>query len=211
VNIALVTPQLPEARSGNWITAARYKRILAHLGHHVRLSTEYDGAECDVMIALHARRSHAAVRRFAEQRPGKPLLVVLTGTDLYRDIQQDAEAQRSLEVASRLVVLQRMGVPELPERHRAKARVVYQSVTGCHRGSAHPPSNAFKVAVVGHLRAEKDAMRTAKATRLLPAQSRIRVVHAGSDLDTALADDARRESETNPRYRWIGGIPHWRA
>lgn len=211
MNLTLVTPKLPEARSGNWITAARYKRILRHLGHRVQLTTEYDGASCDAVVALHARRSHASIRRFAERYPAKPLVVVLTGTDLYRDIHEDASAEASLEMASRLVVLQRMGVPELPERHRAKARVIYQSVTDCHPGQAHPPSNYFKVTVLGHLRPEKDSLRTALAARLLPSSSRIRVAHAGSALDARLGEAARRESHDNPRYRWLGGIPHWRA
>jgi hypothetical protein len=211
VNLTLVTPRLPEARSGNWITAARYKRILAHLGHRVQLTTEYDGSDSDALIALHARRSHPSIRGFSERWPNKPLVVVLTGTDLYRDIHEDADAQRSLELASRLVVLQRMGVPELPERHRAKTRVVYQSVSSCKAGRAGRPSNYFKVAVMGHLRPEKDPLRTALAARELPAASRIRVVHAGSPLDAGLGQEAERETSANQRYRWIGGVPHWRA
>lgn len=211
MNLTLVTPQLPEARSGNWITAARYKRILRHLGHRVQLTTEYDGADSDALIALHARRSHPSIRRWAESRPGRPLVVVLTGTDLYRDIHQDASAQASLDMASRLVVLQRMGVPELPEQHRAKTRVIYQSVTDCHAGQAKPPSTHFNVTVLGHLRPEKDSLRTALAARLLPAASRIRVTHAGAALDPSLGDEAKKESAANPRYRWLGGIPHWRA
>lgn len=211
MNITLVTPHLPEARSGNWITAARYKRILGHLGHGVQLTTEYEGADCDALIALHARRSHPSVRRFGEQWPHKPLVVVLTGTDLYRDIHQDASAQLSLEMATRLVVLQRMGVPELPKQHQPKTRVIYQSVSGCHAGRARRPSTYFRVAVMGHLRREKDPLRTAIAARELPAQSRIRVVHAGSPLDPGLGEDARQESAANPRYHWIGGVPHWRA
>jgi len=211
VNITLVTPRLPEARSGNWITAARYRRILRHLGHRVQLTTEYDGSDCDGLIALHARRSHSSIRRFEEQHPNKPLVVVLTGTDLYRDIHEDRDAQRSLDLASRLVVLQRMGVPELPAQHRPKTRVVYQSVSGCHAGKARPPSNYFKVAVLGHLRPEKDPLRTALAARRLPAESRIKIVHAGSALDPELGAEARQESAADARYRWIGGIPHWRA
>ncbi len=209
--MTLVTPQLPEKRAGNWITAARYKRILSGLGHQVRMTTSYDGSPCDALVALHARRSYAAIRRFAEQAPGKPLVVVLTGTDLYRDIHHDGEAQRSLEVASRLVVLQRMGVAELPEAHRAKTRVIYQSVTGCRAPAAEAPSRYFKVAVVGHVRPEKDPLRVPLALRRLPAASRIRVVHAGAILDEELGRELRRLAETSPRYRWVGGVPHWKA
>ena len=211
MNISLVTPNLPEARSGNWVTAVRYRRILEGLGHRVRMSTGYNGEPADALIALHARRSHPSVRDFAAAQPGKPSVVVLTGTDLYRDIRTDADAQSSLDLASRLVVLQRMGLPELPERHRAKTRVIYQSVTGCNGGGAHSSSARFRVAVVGHLRAEKDPFRTALAARLLPADSRVQVLHAGSALDSSFAQAARAEEEVNPRYRWLEGIPHWRA
>jgi hypothetical protein len=211
MNLTLVTPQIPETRSGNWITAARYKRILEHLGHHLRLTTEYDGSPCDALVALHARRSHASIRRFAESAPGKPLVVVLTGTDLYRDIHENADARRSLDLATRLVVLQRMGVEELPNEHRPKTRVIYQSMSGCKAHNLHAPSTYFKVAVVGHLRSEKDPLRTALAVRRLPADSRIKVVHAGSELDKDLGQQLRREVASNPRYRWLGGVPHWKA
>ncbi len=208
LRLTLVTPNLPEARSGNFITAARYRRIFERLGHRVHLTTEYAGEPADALVALHARRSHPSIRRFAGT--GRPLVVVLTGTDLYRDIHSDRDAQESLELAMRLVVLQRMGVPELPARHRAKARVIYQSVTGCQPKS-RPPSRSFRVAVVGHLRAEKDPMRTALAVRQLPPESRIRVLHAGSALEPEWRDAASRETETNRRYRWLGGLSHWRA
>ncbi|HEX6513563.1 MAG TPA: hypothetical protein VF157_14770 [Chloroflexota bacterium] len=211
MKLTVVTPQIPEARSGNWMTAARYRRILTGLGHRVRLTTRYEGEPCDGLIALHARRSQASIRRFVEEHPNLPLVVVLTGTDLYRDIHDDMDAQRSLELAGRLVVLQRMGVPELPERHRSKTRVIYQSVEGCSAGDARRPSRFFKVAVVGHLRSEKDPLRTARAARRLPPESRIRVVHIGGALDGELADEARRESAQNPRYRWLGGVPRWKA
>ncbi len=210
LRLTLVTPNVPEARSGNFITAARYRRILERLGHRVHLTTAYEDDPCDVLIALHARRSHHSIRRFSQRAPGKPLVVVLTGTDLYRDIHSDADAQESLELATRLVVLQRMGLPELPERHRAKTHVIYQSVIGCHP-VGHPPSRYFRVAVVGHLRAEKDPLRTALAARQLPPESRIRVVHAGSALEAEWRAAASRENEENRRYRWLGVLPHWRA
>lgn len=210
MRLTLVTPNLPEARSGNFITAARYRRILERLGHRVRLTSDYTGEDCDAMIALHARRSHPSIRRFAESRTGRPLVVVLTGTDLYRDIHSDKSAQESLELASRLVVLQRMGLPELPERHRAKARVIYQSVIGC-TPAGRKPSRYFRVAVVGHMRAEKDPLRTALAARQLPRESRIRVVHAGAALEPDWCAAAEKEVAENPRYRWLGVLPHWQT
>ena len=66
------------------------------------------------MLALHARRSFASIRAFAERFPTRPLLLTLTGTDLYRDIHEDSDAQLALELAHRIIVLQERGVDELP-------------------------------------------------------------------------------------------------
>lgn len=210
MRLTLVTPNLLEARGGNFITAARYRRILDGLGHRVHLTTAYEGEQCDLLIALHARRSHPSIKRFAESQSSRPLVVVLTGTDLYRDIRSDSSAQESLELATRLVVLQRMGVPELPGKHRAKTRVIYQSVIGC-RPTGRKPRGYMRVAVVGHFREEKDPLRTALAARELPAESRIRVVQVGSALEKDWREAAEREADRNNRYRWLGVLPHWQT
>jgi putative glycosyltransferase (TIGR04348 family) len=164
----------------------------------------------DVLVALHARRSYSAIRQFAQDHPDKPLVVILTGTDLYHDIHVDRDAQHSLELATRLVVLQRMGLSELPQLLRAKTRIIYQS-TERFRGRVTLPKRSFRVAVIGHLRPEKDPMRTAEAARHLPSTSRIRVLHIGAALTPELEQEALREAKENPRYRWAGVLPHWRA
>jgi hypothetical protein len=56
------------------------------------------------MVALHARRSFAAIDRFRRLYPELPLIVALTGTDLYGDIRTSVEAQQSLELATRLII-----------------------------------------------------------------------------------------------------------
>src|SRR3989304_3253275 len=105
MRIKLITPALASARNGNSITAIRCARILKQLGHRVVMEQTYDGKGCDLMIALHARRSSESIRRFKEEQPELPLIVVMTGTDLYRDIRINPDAQRSLELATRLIVL----------------------------------------------------------------------------------------------------------
>src|SRR5687767_675623 len=101
------------------------------------------------MIALHARRSHDSIRRFAQACPERPLVVVLTGTDLYRDIRTDADAQASLELATRLVVLHERGARDLPADFRSKTRVVVQSAPRVRR--PHALTSCFEVVVSGHL------------------------------------------------------------
>jgi putative glycosyltransferase (TIGR04348 family) len=139
-----------------------------------------------------------------------PLVVALTGTDLYNDIRTSAEAQQSLEWATRLVVLQPKGIEELAPPLQPKVRVIYQSA----RRPGRPQSKAkttFDVCVLGHLRPVKDPFRAATAARFLPRESRLRVVHVGKALSDSMAERARAEAAENPRYHWLGELPRWRA
>jgi len=207
VNIQLVTPAPLKVNNGNKITAVRWAGILKKLGHRVRVTQTYDGKRCDVLIALHARRSYDSIQRFHDRHPDLPLVVVLTGTDVYRDIHEDTEAQRSLELATKLVALQNMALRELPRRFRKKTEVIYQSAEAVVAKSQNR-DKIFKVCVVGHLREEKDPLRTALAVRDLPATSRIQVTHIGQALDETLAQEAKAEAARNSRYRWIGQLSH---
>lgn len=210
MNILLVTPAPRGSHKGNRITALRWATLLRQLGHRVTLRETYDGQRCDVLIALHARRSFAAVRDFDQAYPERPLILALTGTDLYGDIHTDATAQQSLELADRLVLLQPDGIQELPKHLRSKARVIFQS-TVAPRNVPRPRRDVFEVCVLGHLRPVKDPFRTALAARLLPTASRLRVLQVGGALSTDMEKQARGEAAANPRYRWLGDLPRWRA
>lgn len=170
----IVTPAPRGSRAGNRVTALRWARVLRELGHKVVVEELYTGGACDLLVALHARKSHASVARYRRERPDDPLVVVLTGTDLYRELETSAEARESLHLASRLVTLQPRGADALPAPLRARVRVVPQSARGLPRDPA--PTNAFTVCVLGHLRAVKDPFRTAWAARLLAPSSRVKVV-----------------------------------
>src|SRR5262245_32488967 len=207
MNIQLVTPAPLKINNGNKITALRWAGILRKLGHRVRVTQVYDDQRCDLLIALHARRSHDSIRRFHDLHPARPLIVVLTGTDVYRDIHRDAKARRSLELATRLVVLQKLALRELPKRLRGKVQVIYQSAAPLTHRSTNR-NGVFNVCVIAHLRDEKDPLRTAFAVRDLPAYSRIRVTHIGRALDQRWGERAQAEAARNPRYRWIGQRSH---
>ena len=184
----------------------------------MEITLQYDGQPCDVLVALHARRSHEAVARFREAAPSRPIVVALTGTDLYQDLPESREAQTSLDWADRVVLLQEEGLRELRPEIRTKARVIYQSVVLTRRAAEaaneptrFQPKSTFDVCVVGHLRDVKDPFRTAEASRLLPSTSRIRVIHVGGAMDEESAERAKREEEENPRYRWLGERPRWQV
>ncbi|MBI3911411.1 MAG: TIGR04348 family glycosyltransferase [Armatimonadetes bacterium] len=210
MKIRIITPAPPRSRKGNRVTALRWARILRALGHHVEIEQQYQGGWCDLLVALHARRSFASIRHFRCEHPQLPLIVALTGTDVYQDLRTSPLARQSLEMATRLIVLQPLAIAEIPERVRPKARVIYQSAEPIRRRAA-PAKSTFDVCVLGHLRPVKDPFRTALAARLLPASSRLQVLQVGAALSQEMAERARTEAACNPRYRWLGELPRWRA
>lgn len=170
----------------------------------VRIEQEWRGASANFLIALHARRSAASIAAFAERHPERPLIVVLTGTDLYRDIAVDQSAQRSLALASHLVVLQGEGAQALPPEYAAKTLTIYQSARPLLPGRRS--RRHFDLALVGHLRPEKDPLTALRALRRLPAELPLRLFHIGGDLDPALAAEVHALGAADPRYRALGAL-----
>jgi putative glycosyltransferase (TIGR04348 family) len=209
VKIVIVTPAAAQSRHGNRHTAARWATLLRGLDHRVAIRQSWDGTRADVMIALHARRSHDSAKRFKAAFPDRPLLLALTGTDLYRDIRADANARESMRIADRIIVLQEAACGELTPALRRKTCIIYQSARRIRGGQ--PLKSCFEVAVSGHLRPEKDPFRTAAALPYLPAASAIRVVHFGAAMSPDMEREARQWMERESRYRWLGELAHAEA
>lgn len=211
MRIILVTPAGARSRSGNRITARRWARLLRSLGHRVSIQMSWDGASADLLIALHAWRSADSIDRFRACFPTRPLIVALTGTDIYGFLDTEPETtRRSLERADLLVGLHDLVGEALPPEFRARVRVVHQSVAD--RSVVRRPSiRSFDVCVVAHLRREKDPLRAALAARAMPTDSRLRVLHAGGVRDPDWEEAAHREMARNARYRWLGEVPAWRV
>ncbi|HEY1149932.1 MAG TPA: selenoneine biosynthesis selenosugar synthase SenB [Pseudoduganella sp.] len=219
--ICIVSPALAAANNGNWQTASRWAAFLMPR-HDVSIASAWpdagpDVAPPDLLIALHARRSAASLAAFRAAHPTRPALLVLTGTDLYRDIRTDASAQASLAAADALVVLQSAGLDELPAAARAKAHVIYQSApplppaapvpasaSAAATGAANRP---HEIVMIGHLREEKDPLAFMRAAPLVQAPS-ARLVHIGGALDPDLGDEAEATQKATPRYQWLGALPH---
>ena len=209
MKISLITPAYKQSLSGNRTTAVRWARILKDLGHRVDIALDYDDAPADAMVALHAWRSASSIARFRDLHPDRPLIVALTGTDIYRFIDSHRSVTLgSIALADRLVALHDLAGRAIPAKYRGKLHIIYQSALPLPRGRA-PVSRHFDVCVIGHLRDEKDSMRTAYAARLLPESSKIRVSHLGRAHDQSWASKARAEMARNPRYRWRGEVPGW--
>ena len=210
MKITVVTPAAISSLGGNHTTAVRWQRLLNELGHATGVVQSWkEGGETDVLIALHARKSFESIRRFAAERPDAPLVVALTGTDLYRDLGRSEEVTKALGLATCVVVLQPAALERLPPHIHGKIHVIRQSALA--PASLMKSSDRFEVCVLSHLREIKDPLLAAAATRHLPATSRVVVRHAGQALDERLGSQALTESETNPRYEWLGPLPFERA
>ena len=209
MTIALVTPALAQAHNGNWQTANRWAHLLRPR-YKVRLQASWrDGNEA-LMIALHARRSAASILAWRERHPGRPVVLVLTGTDLYRDILDDAQARQSLRLADRLVVLNELGTTSLPSEWRAKGLVCLQS-SPARFSLRTKTARHLRALMVGHLRDEKDPRAYFAAARLLATRRDILLDHIGAALDPALGEEAQALAAQQSNYRWLGACTHLRT
>jgi glycosyltransferase involved in cell wall biosynthesis len=109
-------------------------------------------------------------------------------------------------VAARLVVLQEEGLRELSPFLRSKTHVVVQS-SDVKLGHA-PDRSRFRVAVVGHLRSEKDPFRAVQALRRIERSTPVEVLQIGAALDREMRVRARGWMKRESRYRWLGSLPH---
>jgi putative glycosyltransferase (TIGR04348 family) len=158
------------------------------------------------MVAVHAWRSAAAIEKFKSTYPARPVVLQLSGTDIYHYIDVDPlPTLRAMELADRLVALNDLAWRVVPKQLRPRLSVIHQSA----QPLPHPrrPSQAVVVAVIGHLRDVKDPLRAAEAARLLPADSRVRVEQVGRAYTPQWAARARAEMAANPRYFWRNDVP----
>jgi len=207
-SVVIVSPALAAANNGNWRTARRWQLLLTPTlpVRVVRQWPDEHAASDTLMLALHARRSADSIQAWAQAHAGRGLAVVLTGTDLYQDIRTDPRAQRSLELAQRLVVLQELGAQALPAALREKTRVVFQSTPA--RLALPKSARMLRAVMVGHLRPVKSPQTLFEAARLLRGRSDIRIDHIGEAGDAALGEQARATARDCPQYRWLGALPH---
>lgn len=204
------------ANNGNWRTAERWARLLSA---HYRVIVQGPDAvaptpatgDAVAMIALHARRGRAAIVDWKRRSRSRPLVVALTGTDLYRDLPAgNSDVRASLADADRLIVLQGDARGFVPPEARHKVDVILQSafaLTAWRRKASH----RLQCVLVAHLRPEKDPGTVMAAWRSLPPDLPIFLSVIGEALDPELGNAFRELAARDPRVRWLGALSHART
>lgn len=212
-HVLIISPALANANNGNWQTAYRWAQFLRQR-YRVSIVSSAEAALTasapHVVIALHARRSALALAEFCAAFPALPSIVVLTGTDLYRDIRTDRAAQNSLRLATRLVLLQEDGLQELTPQLREKASVIHQSAASLTPKVRSQRARHFKVTMIGHLRDEKDPATYLRAVAQISLPA-VRLTQVGAALEPALGALAQATAQQHAHYRWLGNLPHAQA
>ncbi|MEM7455294.1 MAG: glycosyltransferase [Planctomycetota bacterium] len=221
MKILIATPASRNSTRGNRVTANRYSALLVKAGFHVvtvdsRNLTEISQSGYDVLIALHAGHSSAAIRSFRIANPKAAVVVVITGTDINRDLNRSPESYvhkkvtRSLSLADRIVVLQPLAATRIPRKWRNKVAVVHQSCSPLEKLPAKY-KNRFSVVVSGHLRAVKDPFRAVLAARMLPESSKIHVTQIGRPLTAGMKQRAEQLVASELRYSFRNSLTHRKA
>lgn len=212
----IATPAPAGTTAGNRVTALRWAQRLRELGWRVQIGTAWAGEPCDLLVALHARKSHGSLADHARAHPEAPRILALTGTDVYEELLGDPAARESLELAARFIVLQPLALHRLPAHVRERARVIRQSAVippaaaAAAAAPALPPG--FTACALAHLRDVKDPLLAARAVLLVPERARLRIVHLGAALDEGWADRAREaERAMHGRWSWLGARPRGEA
>ncbi len=205
MHIALVSPSVAGVTTGNLRSAEDYLGVFRRLGHRVAVSRTWSGEPTpDVLVALHGAKSHAAITRFRAAHPDKPIVLVLTGTDIYPE--PDSKTLESMAIADRMVSLQDRAPRKIPDDLRHKNRTILHGAAPSGNKTSNKSEDPFDIVVAGHLRDVKDPMRAAYAARLVPPSSKIRIRHAGAILDEKYRALVARELRENHRYESLGQL-----
>lgn len=208
--IGIATPASASANNGNWQTAERWARHLSAVAD-VSIFEQWNGQPLHLLIALHARKSAVSIEAFRRAHPQGRIVLVMTGTDLYRDLPSEPAALRSLALADDIVVLQDLAMRALAPAAAHKARVIVQScdIQPIDRRAAGRGGPTRFIAL-GHIRDVKDPMTLARAAIRL-RDTPIEVEHLGAFLDPDLSAQLHRLAQDCPGYRLAGGLPHEQA
>ena len=184
----------------------RWQGFLKKFGHQVQISNRWPGKNTNVLIALHAYRSHSSIAQFRKLHPNRPIILIITGTDVYRDMASHPEVLKSMEISDAIVVLQSAALTMIPKHLQTKTHVIYQSTKSVKRKALLKKS--FLISVIGHLRPEKDPFCTAESLKYLRPESKIQVLHFGKAMSLDMKSLAKAYSKELKNYQWLDELSH---
>ena len=220
---------------GNWRTASRYAQMLRASGINAAVFEPKDMADAcahtgqrTVAIVLNAARSHQEITTFA--RAGIPVMVVLTGTDLYGALAPDAtgserygQAEKAMHTASLLLTLQEEAKNEVQQRWPKLADRVHSIIQTSPQRSPHAPritpnSKTVRFLIAAHIREEKDprtaflafhkAFPDGWAVRSEGRRVPVRLIHVGGRRDKSLAQELMQMGSNYPGILLEGSLSH---
>ena len=195
--IDVVVPDLGIGSAGNSVTANRYCSIFGQLGH---VATTTDTPTAPLVVALNAYRTRHVVGELPETTT---VIVVLTGTDIYRFWDQDRDAVScTLDRADVIVGLNDLVGRSLPTKHRAKLTCIKEGALALSTEPTRPTSPPLHAICVGHLRDEKAPELIADALDRLDPNCDVVVDHYGAAHSESWAQWARDTSERIEQYQW---------
>jgi len=235
IDVRILTPFGAASGMGNWRTAQRYAQMLRASGisasifepHQIEEACADSGGRL-VAIALNAKRSSEEIDRFVAC--GIPVLVVLTGTDLYQALLPTAAGQPNYELtqaallkANHVLTLQSQAQKEVLARWpQLKGRVHCIMQTASPR-QQHAPritsgSKTVRFLIAAHIRSEKDPVTAFLAFhRAFPQgwaiqpdgkKVPVRLIHVGGHKDKLLAHKLIQLGSQHPGILLEGPLSH---
>ncbi|MBP82710.1 MAG: TIGR04348 family glycosyltransferase [Verrucomicrobiales bacterium] len=207
MRIQIVSPggnlQFGHTRTGNRSTASQWGRLLRELGYSVEITGTFIPRSNEIMIALHGDKSHEAILRYRSLHPAGKLILGLAGTDIYPS--PSDKTLESMALADGIIALQEKAIDQVPPELQNRVVNILQSATPV-LPAPEKSIDTFDVSILGHLRTVKNPMLLAEASRGLPAESRIRILQAGDILEEPYREAVEAETQTNPRFRYLGQL-----
>jgi putative glycosyltransferase (TIGR04348 family) len=205
-SIEIVTPAPAGSLHGNRITALRWQGFLEKLAYKTSVTESWSGKEVNVLIALHGLRSYASIANFKKAYPHHPIILILTGTDIHRDLGDSPQVAESMEIADAIVILQPAALTALPKCFHYKVHLIYQSVKVTTRKPLL--KRDFLVSLIGHLRPEKDPFCSVLSLQYLNSASKLKLVHLGKAMSITMEKEAQSHAKKQARYHWLGECSH---
>jgi glycosyltransferase involved in cell wall biosynthesis len=234
-DVRILTPFGAQSGMGNWRTASRYCELLSGVGMEVKIFEPSGIARASmasslpkVAVVLNAFRCAQQVQAFVKAKI--PVLLVITGTDLYGALSPGKknghayqQAEQAMMSASVIMTLQAQAQREISDRWpQLASRVHCLLQTSPIRKPSAPlltaQSKTVRFLVAGHIREEKDPRTAFHAFHSafpegwgLRADGRrvpVRLIQVGGEQDKGLASEMRKLASRFPGIRMEGTLSH---